>query len=138
MREIRFRGMQLGNYEWVYGYLMQMHQPNRLFIGAWHNIGGEATIKDELFLSYKEVDPKTVGEFIGLKDKNRNQLFEGDVCVGNYPWGSTIGVIEFDSGCFRLKYLHDSSFHTHADIDFCQLEKIGSRHESPELLEVEA
>ncbi len=78
MRQIKFRGKRVDNGEWVYGYLMQMHQPDRLFIGNWNNIGGEATIKDELFSSYKEVIPETVGQFIGLLDKHENKIFEGD------------------------------------------------------------
>ena len=77
MRETKFRGKTLKG-EWIYGYLMNMHSDARLFIGTWKNIGGEATVKDELFFSYKEVDPKTVGQCIGCEDKNGKEIYESD------------------------------------------------------------
>jgi len=78
MRKIEFRGKQIYNGKWVYGYLMQMYSHDRLFIGEWKNIGGEASIKDELFSSYNEVVPKTIGQFTGVKAINAVKIFEGD------------------------------------------------------------
>ena len=41
MREIRFRGKQWDNCEWVYGYLMDW--AGRPLIGVYKALGGEAT-----------------------------------------------------------------------------------------------
>lgn len=61
MREIKFRGKRLDNGEWLYGSLVILN--GRYFI----------------FDDVNEVDPTTVGEFTGLKDKNGKEIYEGDV-----------------------------------------------------------
>ena len=66
MREILFRGKRPGNGEWAHGFLVKM-------FGAYHIID-----KDDENTAY-EVIPETVGQYTGLKDKNGNRIFEGDI-----------------------------------------------------------
>lgn len=68
MREIKFRGKRLDNGEWIEGNLLRMN-------GHWFIFLDPAPEGIDKYA----VDPATVGEFTGLKDKNGKEIYEGDV-----------------------------------------------------------
>lgn len=70
MRTIKFRAKSLHTGEWHYGDLIQP-EDDAVFIQERGTAG---------FLS----DPKTVGQFVGLQDKHRNDIFEGDIISQDY------------------------------------------------------
>lgn len=95
-RQILFRGKRVDNDEWVYGYLVEatnvITDKKATFIIE----------KDTTYFGYGEftcaveVIPETVGQFIGLTDKNGNKIFEGDIVYN----GVFKAQIEFSNDTF--------------------------------------
>lgn len=97
-REIEFRGKRLDNDEWVYGDLMH------------DNRGGCYVYPLDCRAPHVEnkVDPDTVGEFTGMRDRHGKRIFEGDVVRRrDSAFGSVdTGVVKYDChlGAFVLEY----------------------------------
>lgn len=90
-REIKFRGKTNG--ELVYGSLCTKYEnePGAVYI-----------IDDDC--CYHKVEPESVGQFIGLTDKNSREIYEGDTV--RWENVNVTGVIEWEkqAGAFWLKW----------------------------------
>lgn len=144
MQEILFRGKRIDTGEWIEGYVYRVFEKFRTTF---------LMVKDMHACSY-EVDPETVGQYIGLKDKNGKRIFEGDIvkAVSRDYYGSEFqGVVLFKGGCFGVEFEYlpkissRKSFHRIGEIGRWQdmgasgtisytYEVIGNIHDNPELL----
>lgn len=126
MREIKFRGKDMAGI-WRYGYYVLSPDPS-IMCSTWYSIG---------------VCPHTVGQYTGLKDKNDNLIFEGDIVKG-FEKNAVVKIGHPHNELFNpygvyvewTKYgLKECQFIT--NVVFKDLEVIGNIHDNHELLNCE-
>lgn len=128
MREIKFRGKLLDNGEWIYGSLLVSHfkddKKERYFITQF---SGNYTFEHE-------VDPATVGQYTGLKDKNGKEICEGDILLDE---SGTYAVVGYSMGAFYVDFGEgfDLQYFTECIHEICEV--VGNIHDDPELLKTE-
>ena len=157
-RQIKFRGKHIKTGKWVYGLPQQKvelynrgvvnldkpaeigyivsYEPQRML---------EPGVNDEN-LYWNEIDPKTLGEYIGIDDKHNKEIFEGDIVKNR----NGVFLIRWDHAAYWLAaYEHNpAKAGTNKEWEFydylgledikkeeCRFEVIGNIYEQPELLE---
>ncbi|HDA9699833.1 TPA: hypothetical protein O5650_001902 [Listeria innocua] len=123
MREIEFRGQNI-NGHWAHGNLAIIKEKlDRAEIGTYISNSAGAPF------AY-QVRPETIGQYTGLKDKNGNKIFEGD--VGWDEHNECYGVVKFEDAKFLYLWenIAENLWEVADDIEIC-----GNIHENPELLE---
>ena len=99
MREIKFRAKTIDTGEWLYGCLQVPRKE-----------GGGYYMWDASMWQ-RQVDPETIGEFTSLKDRNGNDIYEGDIISFDYGDGEPVseGLIEvrFVRGVFAFLWNGD-------------------------------
>lgn len=129
MRTIKFRGKKIHNGEWVCGYLSDVD--NTL-------IGKVGIINSKPFSGCEEssmVIAETIGQFTSLYDRNKKEIYEGDLLKLQ---DDDTGLIEvrFVRGVFAFLWQGDlddempinAPTHEWATI-------VGNIHDNPELME---
>ncbi|MPN33286.1 hypothetical protein SDC9_180771 [bioreactor metagenome] len=137
MNLIRFRGKRLRDGTWTYGWLV-IELDGTAWISKFHRRG-----------EWEQVWPETVGQYIGQKNKNGQEIYTGDILSGaryplenynilmakndkpphNFIWGY---IVKPDA---NVRGISHNIFQTlDTDNECSQLETIGNIHDNPELV----
>lgn len=104
MREILFKAKRLSDGAWVEGYLVKY--PSAIQVGdcsPWY-IQVPPVDPDDTGGRYN-VDPSTVCQYTGLKDKNGKRIFEGDNVYD--PHENSIYTVEWNENNAIFQMAHD-------------------------------
>ena len=83
-----------------------------------------------------EVEPETVGRYVGINDKYKKRIFEGDIIEGFSPYNGDFWrcVVEFRKGAFVCRYLDDNSWrnslHFFDFVENVRWEVVGNIHDN--------
>ena len=129
MREILFRGKRLDNGAWETGSLVIVRMD-------CHD--AQYYIADKMTGYHTPVDPSTVGQYTGLKDKNGKRIFEGDVAKVLQGKDKDIAYVGFENGAFMLYpktgNIYERTLWSYWYNDW-DVEVVGNITDNPELLE---
>lgn len=147
MREIKFRGKSKKDGKWLYGYLGESkfkilnteYSEKVIFDNVWEFNSDNCAfiVKDSA------VDPETIGQFTGLKDKNGREIYEGDIVktpLLDPIFGDILAdawcnaEIRFNNGSFVVSYYKKSHNIYLQDLSE-KIEILGNIFDNMELLE---
>lgn len=127
-----FRGKRIDNGEWVEGCLITDEtEDSKRFIGYVIGTDEDGIPHD---LDVVQVEPSTICQCTGLKDKNGNLIWENDIVkINNSKVNTVIAFRDFEIICTipnEKYYKHRLEYDT-------EYEVIGNLFDNPELLEVQ-
>ena len=127
MRIIRFRGKDIQTGEWVKGDLIQRQGFYPAILTAYLKVGGKVGYAESA------VNQKTIGQFTGLYDKNKMEIYEGDIL--EFQGMQEKIEVRFVHGVFVFLWNGDLDDEVPTNTPIHEwAEVIGNIHDNPKLL----
>lgn len=121
-----FKGKRLDNGVWVQGYLFGIWEKRYILWGMTNDIPNMI-----------EVDPSTICQCTGLKDKNGKLIWENDIVVyRDFTEEKYVIAWKQDEACFEYQQ-YGCSIMNFEQLSGCEVEVIGNIFDNAELLESE-
>lgn len=137
IREIEFRARTLATIPlWVYGTPVFFRDGGVEIYGTDIFQTGET----RAVMMHTMVDPKTIGQFTSLTDKNGKEIYKGDILEYTEKYIDSddikryVGDVVYRRGCFEFK-MSSNGYILLGFIDKSQIEVIGNIFDNPELLQ---
>jgi len=146
--EIKFRALRKDGNGWVYGekltignyvFMVPLDENINEFI-----VGFDKEVNMPIINTKYSVIPESVGQFIGIRDKDSVEVYSRDICKVQLPmggfWGDVktekVGFIEYNEDIcgFIIRWKWSKNQHQiqlNCDLD---IKIIGNIYENPELL----
>lgn len=122
MRTIKFRGKDKETGQWKHGSLFVSDKGVCCISPAENMHTGSV------------VAPETVGQYIGIKDSNDKEIYEGDIVRETAPFeGEYITEYDEENACFKFYSLRANDYITAIDF-MAAFEVIGNAFDNHELL----
>lgn len=158
-REIKFRGKDILTDKWVYGDLLHLGNAYAIVTSYEEEELEVNPISDRLEIRVEDIAgvyPETVGQLTGQLDKNKKEIWEGDIVrvgilspnyTGSYPEPYYVDTVcIYKEGAFLYKRISpfdkkklsiNWTYMPMHRYEIYSTEVIGNIHDTPELLKAE-